>query len=73
MKPFAFSEFVTVGKDADFTFDVKEPEYVTYDAVTGIATAVKLGETTVGFHATFLISSLILSGHLCFVCLPKSP
>jgi len=40
-------EIETTGKDADFTFEIKEPEYVTLDKETNVMTAMQLGETTV--------------------------
>lgn len=40
-------EIETTGKEPDFTFDIKEPEYVTLDPTTNIMTAVQQGETTV--------------------------
>ena len=44
-----FAEIETTGKEPDFTFDIKEPEYVTLDPTTNVMTAVQQGETTVGF------------------------
>ena len=44
-----FAEIETTGKEPDFTFDIKEPEYVTLDPTTNIMTAVQQGETTVSF------------------------
>ena len=40
-----FIELVTTGEEPDFTFEVKEPEYVTLDGNN--VTAQKIGETTV--------------------------
>jgi len=40
-------EIETTGKEPDFTFDIKEPEYVTLDPTTNVMTAVQQGETTV--------------------------
>merc|ERR1712213_175779 len=39
--------FEKSGEDPDFTFDVKETEYVTYDKASGNITAQKVGETTI--------------------------
>ena len=44
-----FAEIETTGKEPDFTFDIKEPEYVTLDPTTNVMTAVQQGETTVNF------------------------
>ena len=44
-----FAEIETTGKEPDFTFDIKEPEYVTLDPTTNVMTAVQQGETTVSF------------------------
>ena len=40
-----YLELITTGKEPDFTFEVKEPEYVTLDGNN--VTAQKIGETTV--------------------------
>lgn len=40
-------ELPTTGEDPDFFFEVKEPEYVTFDKKSNNVTGVKLGETTV--------------------------
>lgn len=37
-----------MGEDAEFSFDVKEPEYISFDKATNTVTGVKVGETTVG-------------------------
>ena len=52
-----FSEIETTGKEPDFTFDIKEPEYVTLDPTTNVMTAVQQGETTVGFLQWYEIVS----------------
>ena len=42
-----FPELKTTGEDRDYSFDVKEPEFVTIDTNTNNVTAVTVGETTV--------------------------
>lgn len=68
---FRFPELVTLGENADFTFDVKEPEYVTYDKTSGIATAVKLGETTVCFPHIFSHYNALMHTTLLGVLHPR--
>ena len=43
-------ELQTTGEDADFTFEVKEPEFVSLDKKSNNVTGLKLGETTVSFE-----------------------
>ena len=50
-----FLEIQTVGEDADFTFEVKEPEYLSLDKASNKVTAMKLGETTVRKPMTKLL------------------
>ena len=44
---FFSTELKTTGEDRDYTFEVKETEYVTLDSKSNNVTAVTVGETTV--------------------------